>query len=72
MPSLLQEMLDEQQNSARIERQEHLRYVVDQGHEQGAALGLGEKEGDEGRKNKGHIYRDDQRTLRMDGAQAAI
>ncbi len=55
MPSLLKELLDEWQDCARIERQEHLRYVVDHGYEQGVALRLREKEGDEGRKNKGHV-----------------
>lgn len=72
MPSLLQELLDEWQDCVGIERQEHLGYVVDQGYEQGAALGLGEKEGDEGRENKGHVYGDDQCPLCMDGAQAAV
>ena len=72
MPSLLQELLDEWQDCARIERQQHLRYVVDQGYEQEVALRLREKEGDESRKNKGHIYGDDQCPLRMDGAQAAV
>ena len=72
MPSLFQELLDERQGCARIERQEYLRYVVHKGHEQGVAPGLGEKEGDEGGKNKGHVDGDDQRSLRMDGAQAAV
>ena len=72
MPAPLQELLNEWQDCVGIERQEHLRYIVDQGYEQRVALGLREKEGDEGGTDKGHIYGDDQCPLHMDGAQAAI